>query len=341
MTQTDERRGTRAQPRRGDSVRVRSRDEILATLDTDGAVNGLPFMPEMLEFASKELRVWARADKTCDTIESSGNRRMANTVHLAGARCDGSAHGGCQAQCLLFWREEWLEWPDAAGKPISSPVNDADSPLPQTSLMAATRAPDGDSFRCQATEHLRASAPIPRHDYGQYLTDVRSRNITAGVAIRGLFLFAFNKYQDLSKRAFPGWLRIRGGHRAPFVVPTGTGERLPPTEFLPGDLVEVKPKEEILATLGPDLRNRNLLFDAEMLPYCGRRARVRSKVSRILDERTGKMIKLSDCYLLEDVICLGLYHRFCQRAITPYWRSGWLRRVDESAVATSPRSESR
>ena len=226
MTQTDERRGTGAQPRRGDSVRVRSRDEILATLDADGAVNGLPFMPEMLEFAGKELRVWARADKTCDTIESSGNRRMVNTVHLAGARCDGSAHGGCQAQCLLFWREEWLEWPDAAGKPISSPVNDAESPLPQTSLMAATRAPDGDSFRCQATEHLRASVPIPRHDYGQYLADVRSRNITPGVAIRGLLLFAFNKYQDLSKRAFPRWLRIRGGHRAPFVVPTGTGERL-------------------------------------------------------------------------------------------------------------------
>lgn len=340
MTQIDDRRGTREQPRRGDSVRVRSREEILATLDSDGAVNGLPFMPEMLEFAGKELQVWARADKSCDTIESSGNRRMTNTVHLAGARCDGSAHGGCQAQCLLFWREEWLEWPDAGGRPISSPVNDADSPLPETTLTAATRGPDGDSFRCQATEHLRASAPIPRHDYGQYFTDVRSRNITPGVAIRGLLLFAFNKYQDLSRRALPRWLRINDGHRAPFVVPTGTGERLPPVEFMPGDLVEVKPAEEILATLGPDLRNRNLLFDAEMLPYCGRRARVLSKVSRILDERTGKMIKLSDCYLLEDVICLGLYHRFCQRAITPYWRSGWLRRVGESAAATSAQAES-
>jgi hypothetical protein len=320
---------------------VRSRDEILATLDAEGAVNGLPFMPEMLEFAGRELQVWARADKTCDTIESSGNRRMANTVHLAGARCDGSAHGGCQAQCLLFWREEWLEWPDAAGTPISKPVNDADSPPSVSSMMAATRGPDGDSFRCQATEHLRASAPIPRHDYGQYLTDVRSRNVTAGVAVRGLLLFVFNKYQDLSKRALPRWLRIRRGDRAPFVVPTGTGERMPSVEFMPGDLVEVKPREEILATLGPDLRNRNLLFDAEMLPYCGRRARVLSKVARILDERTGKMIKLSDCYLLEDVICLGLYHRFCQRAITPYWRSGWLRKVDESAAAASAGSEIR
>ena len=151
----------------------------------------------------------------------------------------------------------------------------------------------------------------------------------------------FNKYQDLSKRALPRWLRIRRGDRAPFVVPTGTGERMPSLEFMPGDLVEVKPREEILATLGPDLRNRNLLFDVEMLPYCGRRARVLRKVARILDERTGKMIKLSDCYLLEDVICLGLYHRFCQRAITPYWRSGWLRKVEESAAAASAGSEIR
>src|SRR4051812_48152399 len=83
--------------RRGDVVRGRSREEILAPLDADGAAGDLPFMPEMLAYCGRELPVYARADKTCDTIEMTGTkRRMSATVHLTGARCDGSAHGGCQ-----------------------------------------------------------------------------------------------------------------------------------------------------------------------------------------------------------------------------------------------------
>ena len=31
-----------------------------------------------------------------------------SAVHLE-TRCDGSAHGGCQASCLLFWKDAWLK----------------------------------------------------------------------------------------------------------------------------------------------------------------------------------------------------------------------------------------
>jgi hypothetical protein len=336
MIDTDLRGVRRTEPRRGDVVRVRSREEILATLDAQGDLAHLPFMPEMLRYTGKQMRVWARADKSCDTIQSTGNRRMENTIHLVGARCDGGAHGGCQAQCMLFFREEWLEWPDAPGRPIAAAPHPDRPPMTEEALAAAAVREDGESFRCQATEHRDASWPMPRHNYTQYLRDVRTRNVTAKVAIWGLILFAFNKYQGLSRRILPSWLQIRGGRIAPFVIPTGTGDRLPRTDLRPGDLVEVKSKEEILDTLGPDLRNNNLLFDAEMLPYCGRKARVLAKTTRILDETTGKMIKLGDCYILEDVICLGLYHRFCQRAITPYWRSAWLRKIGDSAAEARP-----
>src|SRR5258707_5611398 len=88
--------------RAGDLVEVRSEKEILATLDEQGALDGLPFMPEMLVHCGKRLRVDKRADKTCDTINYSGSRRMYDTVHLAGTRCDGQSHGGCQAQCRFF-----------------------------------------------------------------------------------------------------------------------------------------------------------------------------------------------------------------------------------------------
>src|SRR3954470_23379586 len=101
----------------GEHVQVRSADEILATLYDRGELDSLPFMPEMLRFCGKRFRVYRRADKACDTIDWSRLRRMENAVHLAELRCDGSAHGGCQAGCLLYWKEAWLERvvPDGAG----------------------------------------------------------------------------------------------------------------------------------------------------------------------------------------------------------------------------------
>ena len=94
--------------RPGDVVVVRSEAEIMATLDADGRLDGLPWMPEMSRFTGRTFRVSKRADKTCDTVNLTGLRRLRDTVHLEATRCDGSAHGGCQADCLLFWNEAWL-----------------------------------------------------------------------------------------------------------------------------------------------------------------------------------------------------------------------------------------
>ena len=92
--------------RRGDTVTVRSLTEILATLDADAKLGGLPFMPEMAACCGRSFRVYRRADKTC--VEGLGMRSMRDTVFLDGLRCDGSAHGGCQRGCLFFWKEAWL-----------------------------------------------------------------------------------------------------------------------------------------------------------------------------------------------------------------------------------------
>jgi hypothetical protein len=29
--------------------------------------------------------------------------------HLSELRCDGSSHGGCEADCLLFWKTAWVK----------------------------------------------------------------------------------------------------------------------------------------------------------------------------------------------------------------------------------------
>jgi hypothetical protein len=93
----------------GELVKVRSDVEILATLDERAELESLPFMPEMLQFCGWRFRVDKLTVKLCDTMGSTGMYRMRNAVHLEGVRCDGQAHGGgCQAGCLVYWKEAWL-----------------------------------------------------------------------------------------------------------------------------------------------------------------------------------------------------------------------------------------
>jgi hypothetical protein len=89
----------------GEWVEVRSKEEILKTLDRKGQLNGLPFMPQMFEFCGRRLRVFKRAHKTCDTVKTYKGRWMDSAVHLEGIRCDRQAYGGCQAACLIYWKE--------------------------------------------------------------------------------------------------------------------------------------------------------------------------------------------------------------------------------------------
>ena len=106
----------------GDWVEVRSKEEILATLDKNGRLDGMPLMPQMLEQCGKRFQIHRRAHKTCDTISGHyANRRVPDGIHL-GHRCDGKAYGGCQAACLIFWKEAWL-------KPVDGPADDGDRNL--------------------------------------------------------------------------------------------------------------------------------------------------------------------------------------------------------------------
>src|SRR3990170_1382741 len=95
--------------RPGDVVEVRPATEILATLTGDGTLDAVPFMPEMLEYVGRRFMVSKRVEKICDTVAGGGSRRMRDAVFLDDLRCDGSAHGGCQAGCRLYWKEAWLK----------------------------------------------------------------------------------------------------------------------------------------------------------------------------------------------------------------------------------------
>lgn len=316
----------------GDLVEVSNEAEILATLDDCGELDALPFMPEMLQFCGQRFTVDKVAIKLCDTIDWSGIYRMDNAVHLAGVRCDGQAHGGCQAGCLIYWKEAWLKRvEDEIHEPPHIPPLSPDGRTLLQLTPTGPRSDDPTTYRCQATELRRAASElIPAWDVKQYVLDVHSGNASASTAIRSVSIGAFNKYQDLTRRILPRSLRIRDGRRFPFVI-QGRLLRKTPQEKLdlqPGEWVRIKSIEEIVKTLDTTNRNRGMTFDSEMLKYCGRTARVLRRIERIIDEKTGMMQQIRNpCIVLEDVTCTSDYHRLCPRGIYPYWREIWLERV--------------
>jgi hypothetical protein len=320
----------------GDLVEVKGVDEVLATLDEHGSLRALPFMPEMLQFSGRRFRVSRLAIKLCDTKDSTGMHRMRDTVHLEGLRCDGSAHGGCQAGCLLYWNQAWLRRvePDEPAGQATPASGEPARPVPAL-LADATRAgvaEDGEvAYSCQATEVTKAAPErMPWWDARQYARDVTSGNAAVVPMLRSLLVLLFNKFQAANRRFLPGLLLIKGAKRWPFIEGRLTRTPKDVLDLRPGELVEVKSREEIFRTLDTRDRNRGLAFDTEMLRYCGQRARVLRRVEHILDERTGKMLHLKgDCIVLEGVVCTAEYNQYCPRSIYPYWREIWLRRVEE------------
>ena len=314
----------------GELVEVRSQAEILATLDERGELESLPFMPEMLQFCGQRFRVAKLALKLCDTIRWTGMYRMRNAVHLEGTRCDGQAHGGCQAGCNVYWKEAWLR-----RVPADEPAR-ARPRCTLAVLSAATRktVDEADAkeerYACQATELIRAAPErVPSWDGRQYVRDVRSDNAHVLATVRTIAVGLFNEYQDASRRLVPAPLRLRRGRRYPFIE--GKLRRTPQQalDLQPGELVRVKSLEEIVATLDTNNANRGMSFDGEMVRYCGREFRVLRRVEQIIDEATGKMLRFKNpCVVLEGVTCVAAYHRLCPRGIYPYWREIWLERVE-------------
>jgi hypothetical protein len=251
---------------------------------------------------------------------------------------------------LIHWKEAWLR---RVGDSSSSstamspvvPVEGEDVPTcTSETLTEMTRRPSDSGeelFSCQATEMLRATSELPWWKLGQYASDVRSRNASVAAVVRDFSVGVFNRFQEANARIAPRLKLVHDGGRYPFVDSRLTGATPPSSDLglQPGDLVEVRSREEIFATLNENDRNRGLRFDGEMLKYCGRRGRVRHRIERIIDEKTGQMLPIkTDCIVIDGFVCPGDFHRSCPRASYLWWREIWLKRVemdDESGSAGS------
>jgi hypothetical protein len=347
--------------RTGDLVEVRGKEEILATLDEQGRVDGMPFMPEMFRYCGRQFRVSAVAHKTCDTVSRTWQgRRLRATVHLAGVRCDGSAHGGCQAECNLFWKDVWLKPVAVEGSGAATPPapGKTSAGCTEERLAAGTRHADlgGEAeprYACQATTLLEATEPLAWWDPRQYALDVLTGNRSPFRVARVLWLaslrwllarvpFGYRLVQASSDRMHR-WLT---GRPSPSLNGKfARGSRTPTAELdlRPGEYVRIKSKEEIEQTVDEDGNNRGLGFDqGDMAPYCGGVYKVHSRVSKIIDEATGRMRHMKQpCIILEGVTCNSEYASCrlnCPRAIYSYWREIWLERVPPPSP-TGPASE--
>jgi hypothetical protein len=335
----------------GEFVEVRSQEEILATLDAEGRLDAMPFMPEMLQYCGKRFRVFKRADKTCDNIKPWNMRRVKNAVHLTDVRCDGSAHADCDAGCLIYWHEAWLRRADPAvvkltadRGAISNPEENRKAHLQagicsvETLYKAARRPPDpgtGEEIHCcQATQVREFSSDLPWWNLWQYVRDVRSGNLRRNIGdsraekLLEFLLSWMEVFRSWLIEMFNGIQRMRKGVVYPHVEGSLATTPMEELHLQPGEFVQVKSREEILATLDLRNRNRGLLFDSEMIRYCGGTYRVLKRVHQIVDEKTGKILRMkSPCIILEGSYCASEYHRLCPRAIYHYWRENWLRRI--------------
>ncbi|BDG10037.1 hypothetical protein [Anaeromyxobacter paludicola] len=291
--------------RPGDWVEVRSPAEIASTLDGDGAVEGLPFMPEMVPWCGQRLRVALRAEHTCVHPPEGRLRRLRNAVTLEGLRCDGASHAGCQLGCALFWKECWL-------RPVTGPSAPAVPAGPAASADLANLPvhPRGapDRWQCQGTALPAAtSRGEPLWSPGQYVRMVEVRTFTARQVVEMLLAGGMRRVRKVLRRR---------ASSPPAPAPSAAPLRV-------GDWVQVRGREEIFATLDEHGKLQGLAFGGDMEDYCGVRARVGARVERIIEEATGRLRTVRGTVILERVSCrryLG-----CARAMPILWREAWLR----------------
>jgi hypothetical protein len=293
--------------RPGEWVAVRSEAEIVSTLDSGGMLDGLPFMPEMLQFCGRRFRVRARADRT--VVQKLGVRRMRDTVHLDDLRCDGGFHDDCSRGCTLFWKEAWLA--RLAASPSASP-----SPAAATRRDRLLKTRDADGWICQATHLDRATSHQPLLDPGQVVRALHGEKPPLMLLLKSFGILAYDVVQwRLGRRE---WNQLSGPcARTPAVS----------LELQPGERVRVRRAPEIFATLDAHGWNRGMEFSREMLPYCGREMTVLRRVKRVLLDQARQMREVVNTVILEGAVYQALNRRLVPRREHMFWRECWLERV--------------
>ncbi|MGH7745270.1 MAG: hypothetical protein ACREQ5_10800 [Candidatus Dormibacteria bacterium] len=300
----------------GDLVEVKSRNEILETLDADGTLEKLPFMPEMIEHCGKRFRVSRRVVKICTSGAGSTMRAFKNddVVFLEGLRCSGTDHDGCQKACMILWREAWLR------KIEDDAVQSGAIPANSERLRGRLKTTTGPStYFCQASELLKAAEPLSRRErLTKCLSDIRAGNCNA---------------LEMSQR-IATWLfwRIRRVLLGTYARGNNKSTPVDSLNLAAGETVEIKPMQNIVQTLNQTAHNRGLWFSPDMRLLCGEQKKVERRIDKIIVDGTGEMRQLRNTVYLEGSMCGCAHVAFggCSRCEFVYWREIWLCRPAQS-----------
>lgn len=301
---------------RGQLVQVHELAYVLATLDSDGKLDGLPFMPEMAALCGQAFHVTRQVERTC--VAGTGMRQMRNTVFLDNARCDGQAHDGCQRACQMFWKTAWLF-------PIQAiPSRTGANPIGERPTSLPTRI--GARYICQSTELAGATLPMSRWSVMPFLREIANGDLSwpafARIAARAARRRLFRGRESEELAGTPG-RKSRGA--------LGLGS---------GEWVDVKDAADIVESLDEHGRNCGLGFTPTMIPALGQRHQVLHPIRKIILEQDGRMVHLSNTVALDGVICQGNCVSQCPRAEYLYWRESWLDRADGPSISSVPNSGS-
>ena len=305
----------------GDWVQVKEWEEIVKTLDADGTTDGLPFMPEMLAFCGGRYQVRRYAEQSC--MEAPGGYYITRTfnekdiVLLDGLQCTGLNHDGCQRACSIFWKSCWIR--KGTDAPVLNPgVRNKLMLVNHTFKVKASPT----KYFCQGTQLFAISHDHrPADTISQIKTDLRTR----AVGFFSMIWLIVVPYLRKLRNKYWGRPRLRG-----------TLTRTPVQELglKPGDLVEVKSRREIEATLDKEGRNRGLVCDIELMPYCGKRFKVLSRLDRMISEATGEMRTVTATVMLDGVPCPCAFSvGGCPRSDFSYFREIWLKKIDEGGCS--------
>jgi hypothetical protein len=194
-----------------------------------------------------------------------------------------------------------------------------------------------------------ATTPLAWWDVRQYFEDYWSGNVGLERIFSGLI---YSAYYHLSQAGiglgrpmrwfYNRFHRLWGGTlfpRKPGLIPEGKPTPAGTLNLRPGELVRVKSHEEIMKTVDSGNRNRGMYWDAELVPYCGGTYQVLKSVTKIIDEKTGKMVEMKNpCIVLDSVVCQARYSQcrmLCPKEMYPYWREIWLERVAANSSSAS------
>src|SRR5882724_2811801 len=317
---------TEIEIRAGDWFVVKQPAEIAASLDSAGTLDGLPFMPEMLEYCGRRVRVLRKAEKSCVEIPGGSypiREFINNDVFLLdGLRCSGDDHDGCQRRCMFFWKSAWLT------KATEIVSEEAPADRERASLRSRLKTKiSPDRYFCQSTELVRSTVLTPigaARILAKCIRDVASGAVSVSEMFWLVTVPLYRKLRDrLVGRPF-----LKGDLKQ---TPVGD------LRLQPGEIVEIKSLEEMRQTLDSRGRNRGLVCDIELGKFSGTRYRVLSRLDQMVSESDGRMRKLQGTVILDGNMCMcARVLGGCPRLEFCYWREIWLKRVNVEPVTCSP-----